>query len=118
MGPEVPLCLGIVDALKAVNISLWPDSGSGSTRIQQIICKDFFQRHNIPTAKYATFDAVPPALEYLDANPAPIVVKASGLAAKGVIIAQTTEEAKEAVQLCLLTKALVQVVRKLSLKSF
>ena len=107
VGPEVPLCLGIVDALKAVNIPAYgPTQEAAQLESSKSFCKDFFQRHNIPTAKYATFDAVPPALEYLDANPAPIVVKASGLAAgKGVIIAQTTEEAKEAVQSMLIDKS-------------
>ena len=107
VGPEVPLCLGIVDALKAVNIPAYgPTQEAAQLESSKSFCKDFFQRHNIPTAKYATFDAVPPALEYLDKNPAPIVVKASGLAAgKGVIIAQTTEEAKEAVQSMLIDKS-------------
>ena len=107
VGPEVPLCLGIVDALKAVNIPAYgPTQEAAQLESSKSFCKDFFQRHNIPTAKYATFDAVPPALEYLDANPAPIVVKASGLAAgKGVIIAQTTEEAKEAVRSMLIEKS-------------
>ena len=107
VGPEVPLCLGIVDALKAVNIPAYgPTKEAAQLETSKSFCKDFFHRHNIPTAKYATFDEVPPALEYLDANPAPIVVKASGLAAgKGVIIAQTTEEAKEAVQSMLVDKS-------------
>lgn len=107
VGPEVPLCLGIVDALQAVNIPAYgPTQEAAQLESSKSFCKDFFQRHNIPTAKYATFDEVPPALDYLDANPAPIVVKASGLAAgKGVIIAQTTEEAKEAVQSMLIDKS-------------
>jgi phosphoribosylamine--glycine ligase len=107
VGPEVPLCLGIVDALQAVHIPAYgPTQEAAQLESSKSFCKDFFQRHNIPTAKYATFDEVPPALDYLDANPAPIVVKASGLAAgKGVIIAQTTEEAKEAVQSMLVDKS-------------
>lgn len=107
VGPEVPLCLGIVDALKAVNIPAYgPTQEAAQLESSKSFCKDFFQRYNIPTAKYATFDAVPAALEYLDANPAPIVVKASGLAAgKGVIIAKTTEEAKEAVRSMLIDKS-------------
>ena len=107
VGPEVPLCLGIVDALKAVNIPAYgPTQEAAQLESSKSFCKDFFQKHNIPTAKYATFDEVPSALEYLDANPAPIVVKASGLAAgKGVIIAQTTEDAKEAVRSILVDKS-------------
>ena len=107
VGPEVPLCLGIVDALKAVNIPAYgPTQEAAQLESSKSFCKDFFQKHSIPTAKYATFDEVPSALEYLDANPAPIVVKASGLAAgKGVIIAQTTEEAKEAVRSILIDKS-------------
>ena len=107
VGPEVPLCLGIVDALKAVNIPAYgPTQEAAQLESSKSFCKDFFQKHSIPTAKYATFDEVPSALDYLDANPAPIVVKASGLAAgKGVIIAQTTEEAKEAVRSILIDKS-------------
>lgn len=107
VGPEVPLCLGIVDALKTVKIPAYgPTQEAAQLESSKSFCKDFFQRHNIPTAKYATFYEVPAALDYLDANPAPIVVKASGLAAgKGVIIAQTTEEAKEAVQSMLVDKS-------------
>lgn len=107
VGPEVPLCLGIVDALKAVNIPAYgPTQEAAQLESSKSFCKDFFHRHNIPTAKYATFDEVPSALDYLDANSAPIVVKASGLAAgKGVIIAQTIEEAKSAVQSMLIDKS-------------
>ncbi len=100
VGPEIPLCLGLVDALNAVGIPAYgPTKAGAQLESSKSFCKDFFQRHSIPTAVYACFDTLEPALAYLDEHPAPIVVKASGLAAgKGVIIAQSTEEAKQAVR--------------------
>lgn len=100
VGPEIPLCLGLVDALNAVGIPAYgPTKAGAQLESSKSFCKDFFQRHCIPTAEYACFDALEPALAYLDKHPAPIVVKASGLAAgKGVIIAQSDEAAKEAVR--------------------
>ena len=100
VGPEIPLCLGLVDALNAVGIPAYgPTKAGAQLESSKSFCKDFFQRHCIPTAEYACFNTLEPALAYLDEHPAPIVVKASGLAAgKGVIIAQSTEEAKQAVR--------------------
>ena len=99
VGPEVPLSLGLVDALKKVDIPAYgPNQAGSQLESSKAFCKNFFARHNIPTASYGTFTEVEPALNYLKDNPAPIVVKASGLAAgKGVIMAQTQAEAIAAV---------------------
>ena len=100
VGPEVPLSLGLVDALQAVGIPAYGPNGKGAQlEASKAFCKDFFNRYGIPTAKYSSFTEVAPALEYLHSHPAPIVIKASGLAAgKGVIIAETQETAIDAVK--------------------
>ena len=99
VGPEIPLCLGIIDALSSVNIPAYgPKKDGAQLESSKTFCKDFFERHKIPTAKYQSFNSLEPALEYIDHNTAPIVIKASGLAAgKGVIIAENKEDAKSAV---------------------
>lgn len=100
VGPEVPLSLGLVDALAEAGIPAYgPDRAGAQLESSKAFCKDFFARHKIPTAAYASFTEVAPALAYLEAHPAPIVIKASGLAAgKGVIMAETQQAAIEAVK--------------------
>ena len=100
VGPEVPLSLGLVDALQAVGIPAYgPTTEGAKLEASKSFCKDFFARYKIPTAEYKSFTEVEPALDYLKIHPAPIVIKASGLAAgKGVIIAKTDEEAVAAVK--------------------
>ena len=100
VGPEIPLSLGLVDALQAEGIPAYgPKKDGAELEASKAFCKDFFARHNIPTAEYANFTEVAPALDYLASHPAPIVIKASGLAAgKGVIMAETQEEAIAAVK--------------------
>lgn len=100
IGPEVPLSIGLVDALAAVGIPAYgPNKAGAQLESSKAFCKDFFARHRIPTAAYGTFTEVAPALAYLDEHPAPIVIKASGLAAgKGVIMAETQEAAVAAVK--------------------
>jgi len=100
VGPEVPLSLGLVDALQQVGIPAYGPTAKGAQlEASKSFCKDFFNRHKIPTAEYKSFTEVVPALEYLTTHPAPIVIKASGLAAgKGVIIAETEEEAVAAIR--------------------
>ena len=100
VGPEVPLSLGLVDALAKVGIPAYgPNEAGAQLESSKAFCKDFFARHNIPTAAYRNFTDVESALAYLEEHPAPIVIKASGLAAgKGVIMAETQEEAVAAVK--------------------
>jgi phosphoribosylamine--glycine ligase len=76
-----------------------PNQLGAQLESSKAFCKDFFARHDIPTAAYATFTEAEPALAYLEEHPAPIVVKASGLAAgKGVIMAETQDDAIAAVK--------------------
>ncbi|MEM1223681.1 MAG: phosphoribosylamine--glycine ligase [Verrucomicrobiota bacterium] len=100
IGPEVPLSLGLVDALNAAGIPAYgPTKEAAQLESSKAFCKDFFARHSIPTAAYGTFTQLAPALEYLETHRAPIVIKASGLAAgKGVIMAETQEAAVTAVK--------------------
>ena len=94
-----PLALGCVDELNKLGIPCFgPDKKAAVIEASKVFSKDLMKKYNIPTAEYESFTDVDEALRYLDSHPAPIVIKADGLAlGKGVIIAQTTEEAKEAV---------------------
>ena len=100
VGPEAPLVAGIVDLFQAANMDIFgPTKGAAQLEGSKTFAKDFLQRHGIPTASYATFTEVAPALAYINEQGAPIVIKADGLAAgKGVILADTTEQACAAVE--------------------
>ncbi len=100
VGPEAPLVLGVVDAFRAQNLPCFgPTQGAAQLEGSKAFCKDFMARHGIPTAAYQTFTEVDAAIAYIEAQGAPIVVKADGLAAgKGVVVAQTEAEAIQAVQ--------------------
>ncbi|MDR0353444.1 MAG: phosphoribosylamine--glycine ligase [Opitutaceae bacterium] len=99
VGPEVPLALGLVDALAAVNIPAYgPRADGARLEASKIHTKEILQKYKIPTAPAAAFDDPAAAIAYLRARPAPIVVKADGLAAgKGVVVAATRAEAEAAV---------------------
>lgn len=100
VGPEAPLVEGIVDRFSAAGLACFgPSQGAAQLEGSKAFTKDFLARHNIPTADYQNFTEVEPALEYLRAKGAPIVVKADGLAAgKGVIVAETLAQAEAAVK--------------------
>lgn len=99
VGPEVPLALGVVDALQAAGIPAYGPVRAGALlEASKTHSKAFLARHSIPTAAGERFTASAPALAYLATRPLPIVIKASGLAAgKGVVIANTAAEARTAV---------------------
>ena len=99
VGPEQPLVDGVVDYFAERGLRCFgPSKGAAQLEGSKAFTKDFLARHNIPTAAYANFTDVEPALAYLREQGAPIVVKADGLAAgKGVIVAETLEQAEEAV---------------------
>ncbi len=99
VGPEAPLVDGIVDYFSERGLKCFgPSKGAAQLEGSKSFTKDFLQRHNIPTAAYATFTEVAPALAYLREQGAPIVVKADGLAAgKGVIVAEDLNTAEAAV---------------------
>ena len=100
VGPEAPLVAGVVDAFKAADLRCFgPQRGAARLEGSKAFTKDFLARHGIPTAAYANFTDMEPAIAYIREQGAPIVVKADGLAAgKGVILAQTEDEAIAAVR--------------------
>ncbi len=100
VGPEAPLVAGIVDTFRDGGLRIvGPSRDAARLEGSKAFSKDFLQRHNIPTAHYGVFTEVNEAVRYIHDHGAPIVVKADGLAAgKGVILAQTTDEAIAAVK--------------------
>jgi phosphoribosylamine--glycine ligase len=100
VGPEAPLVLGVVDRFRAAGLRCFgPTQAAAQLEGSKAFTKDFLARHKIPTAAYGNFTEVAAAESYIKKIGAPIVVKADGLAAgKGVIIAQTTDEAMAAVR--------------------
>ena len=98
VAPDDPLVLGCVDALQEIGIPCFgPEAKAAIIEGSKAFSKDLMKKYGIPTARYETFTELDAALKYLDTQTAPIVVKASGLAlGKGVIIAETIEDAKTA----------------------
>ena len=99
IGPEAPLVAGIVDRFAELNLPCFgPTAGAAQLEGSKSFTKDFLARHNIPTASYAVFTDIEPAMAYVREQGAPIVIKADGLAAgKGVIVAMTLDEAEAAI---------------------
>ena len=100
IGPEAPLVEGIVDLFTDAGLACFgPVKGAAQLEGSKAFSKDFFARHQIPTAAYANFTDVDEAISYIKKQGAPIVVKADGLAAgKGVILAETEAQAISAVK--------------------
>ena len=100
VGPEAPLCAGIVDDLAAAGIKAFgPSRAAARLEGSKGFTKDLCQASNIPTAAYARFSALAPAIAYIRRHATPVVVKADGLAAgKGVVVAETLAEAEAAIE--------------------
>lgn len=100
VAPDDPLVLGAVDALEEKGIPCFgPRANAAIIEGSKVFAKDLMKKYHIPTAQYEVFTDMESALRYLDTAPVPTVIKADGLAlGKGVIIAQTRQEAKDAVQ--------------------
>ncbi len=103
VGPEAPLAAGVVDAFRAADLKVFgPVQAAAQLESSKDFAKQFMQRHHIPTAAFTTFTDAAAAHAYLDAQGAPIVIKADGLAAgKGVVVATTLDEAHAAVDMML-----------------
>jgi phosphoribosylamine--glycine ligase len=101
VGPEAPLCAGVVDDLEAAGIKAFgPSKAAARLEGSKGFTKDICRKHNIPTAAYERFTSAEPAKAYLRKHGAPIVVKADGLAAgKGVVVAETIEQAEAAIDM-------------------
>ena len=99
VGPEAPLVNGLVDALNAANVKAFgPTKDAAQLEGSKIFAKRLMKKYNIPTAEFEVFDDLTAAKNYIRSKSAPIVIKADGLAAgKGVIVAQTLDEALTAV---------------------
>ena len=100
VAPDDPLVLGCVDRLNAIGIPCFgPEAKAAIIEGSKVFSKELMKKYGIPTARYEVFDSAEKALEYAKDCPIPIVVKADGLAlGKGVIIAQTREEALSAIR--------------------
>jgi len=100
VAPDDPLVLGAVDALNAVGIPCFgPNKAAAEIEGSKVFSKNLMKKYNIPTASYEVFTNIDDALAYLETAPIPTVIKADGLAlGKGVIIAETKEQAVEAVK--------------------
>ncbi|MGI6590069.1 MAG: phosphoribosylamine--glycine ligase [Eggerthellaceae bacterium] len=100
VGPEAPLVAGVADTLRAAGIDVFgPSASCARLEGSKTFSKRFMRNNGLPTADYGTFTDEASALAYVEAQGAPIVVKADGLAAgKGVVVAETLDQAKDAVR--------------------
>ncbi len=106
VGPEEPLAKGIVDAFEREGRRIvGPTKVAAQIESSKVFAKEFMKRHRIPTAEYKVFTSYSHAEEYIRMKGAPIVIKADGLAAgKGVIVAETTDQAFEGLKLIMKEK--------------
>jgi phosphoribosylamine---glycine ligase len=120
VGPEAPLAEGVVDAFRDAGLAIFgPTRAAAQLESSKDFAKSFMTRHEIPTARYATFTSGEEARAYIDAQGAPIVVKADGLAAgKGVVVAATREEAHAAIDRIMKDKALGEAGSRVVIEEF
>ena len=120
VAPDDPLALGAVDALTEAGVPCFgPDKKAAVIEASKAFSKDLMKKYGIPTAKYELFTDADAACAYIDSQGAPIVVKADGLAlGKGVIVAQTVEEAKAAVRSMIEDKAFGQSGARVVIEEF
>ena len=100
VAPDDPLVLGMVDALEAAGLSAFgPNKAAAIIEGSKVFSKELMKKYGIPTAEYEVFTSSADALAYIEGKDCPIVIKAEGLAlGKGVIIAQTKDEARDAIR--------------------
>ncbi|WP_019558857.1 phosphoribosylamine--glycine ligase [Thioalkalivibrio sp. ALE12] len=120
VGPEAPLVAGVVDAFRTAGRRCFgPTAKAAQLEGSKSFAKDFMHRHHIPTAAYGSFEDEQAALEFIATHGAPIVVKADGLAAgKGVILAQTEDEARAAVHDMLADNAFGEAGNRVVIEEF
>lgn len=120
VGPEVPLCLGLVDLLEDNGFKAFgPRKEAATLEGSKVFSKEFMVKHNIPTAKYLEVKTYEEAINVLDKFEYPVVVKADGLAAgKGVVIAYNENEAKEALKSMMIDGSLKEAADKVILEEF
>ena len=120
VGPEVPLCLGLVDLLEDNGFKAFgPRKEAATLEGSKVFSKEFMVKHNIPTAKYLEVKTYIDAVNALDKFEYPVVIKADGLAAgKGVVIAYNENEAKEALKSMMIDGSLKEAADKVILEEF
>jgi phosphoribosylamine--glycine ligase len=120
VGPEAPLAEGIVDLFRAKSLRIFgPTQACAQLESSKQFAKEFMTRHGIPTAAYASFGEARAAHQYVDAQGAPIVVKADGLAAgKGVIVATSVVEAHRAIDRILIEHAMGAAGHRVVIEEF
>jgi phosphoribosylamine---glycine ligase len=106
VGPEDPLALGVVDVFQSKGLKIWgPSKAAAQIEASKVFSKKLMQEAGVPTAEFKNFTDYNPAWEYVKSKGVPIVIKASGLAlGKGVIIAQTLEEAEDTLRKIMIEK--------------
>jgi len=120
VGPEVPLTMGIVDVFRDRGLKVFGPTGKAAAlEGSKVFTKDLLKKYDIPSAAYEVFEDRDQAVSYIEKIGAPLVVKADGLAAgKGVIVAQTVQEAVEAVDLIMAEKAFGEAGTKVVVEEF
>lgn len=120
VGPEAPLAAGIADEFRKAKLKIFgPTRAAAQLESSKTFSKELMARHHIPTASSQSFTSLGPALEYLDRQRAPIVVKADGLAqGKGVVVATTLEQARQALIDMLEKKAFGQSGSRVVIEEF
>jgi phosphoribosylamine--glycine ligase len=120
VGPELPLTLGIVDRFRAAGLTIFgADRAAARIEGSKAFAKDLMAKYGVPTAAYDTFIDRDLAVEFIERQGAPIVVKADGLAAgKGVVVARSVEEAIAAVDSIMLDGAFGEAGRKVVIEEF
>jgi phosphoribosylamine---glycine ligase len=114
------LANGVVDEFRKANLRIWgPNRAAAEIEWSKSFSKDFMHRHNLPTAKFETFNDFEKAKKYIQNHPLPIVVKADGLAlGKGVIICQNLEEAEKALEDIMVKKVFGASGREVVIEEF
>ena len=120
VGPEAALAAGLADACAAQGVPVFgPSRAAAAIESSKAFAKQLMQRHGIPTARFRTFDALPAAEAYLREVGAPVVVKASGLAAgKGAVVCASTDDALAAAREMLGAGALGEAGRTVVIEEF
>ena len=120
VGPEAPLAAGVVDAFRAEGLRIFgPTKAAAQLESSKDFAKAFMTRHGIPTAAYETFTDARAAHDFVEANGAPIVIKADGLASgKGVVVATTLAEAHAAIDMMLADNAFGEAGARVVIEEF
>src|SRR5690625_3720146 len=120
VGPENPLNAGIADAFEAASLRIFaPRKNAAILEGSKDFAKQFMVKYDIPTAAYESFTDVEEAKKYVEAQGAPIVIKADGLAeGKGVIVAETVEQALEALDFLMVEGAFSGAGEKVVIEEF